>query len=424
MPIKITNLEIENVKRVKAVRLAPGENGLTIIGGKNGQGKTSVLDAIAWALGGEKFRPSEPAREGSVLSPTISIKLSNGLIVERTGKNSTLKVTDPRGRSSGQTLLNDLVERLALNLPAFMAASAKEKANTLLGIIGVGDQLTVLDSRERKLVDERLMVGRISDQKKGYADEMTWYPDAPKELVSVSDLIRRQQAILAQNGENRRQRDNITRLGTTLTDLARQITDLQRRYDETQAQYDITLEAAQGLHDDPTDALERDIAAVEETNRMVRANLDREHAEDEARQYADQYNALSDHIAEVRKARAALLTGAKLPLPGLSVEDGELTYNGHRWDCMSGAEQLRVATAIVRQINPQCGFVLLDKLEQMDTDTLSEFGAWLEAEGLQAIATRVSTGDECSIIIEDGSAIQDAPEAPKGIKTGWKAGEF
>ena len=51
---------------------------------------------------------------------------------------------------------------------------------------------------------------------------------------------------------------------------------------------------------------------------------------------------------------------------------------------------------------PKCGFVLLDKLEQMDLNTLNEFGKWLEHEGLQAIATRVSTGDECSIIIEDG----------------------
>ena len=69
---------------------------------------------------------------------------------------------------------------------------------------------------------------------------------------------------------------------------------------------------------------------------------------------------------------------------------------------MSGSEQLKVSTAIVRRLNPNCGFVLMDKLEQMDLHTLQEFGKWLEAEGLQAIATRVSTGDECSIVISDG----------------------
>ena len=116
----------------------------------------------------------------------------------------------------------------------------------------------------------------------------------------------------------------------------------------------------------------------------------------------NQYNALSVQIDGVRAQRRALLEGAELPLPGLGVENGALVYNGQAWDCMSASEQLRVATAIVRRLNPECGFVLMDKLEQMDRQTLSEFGAWLEGEGLQVIATRVSTGEECAIIIEDG----------------------
>ena len=60
--IKINKLEIENVKRIKAVKIEPTANGLTIVGGKNNQGKTSVLDSIAWALGGEKYRPSQALR--------------------------------------------------------------------------------------------------------------------------------------------------------------------------------------------------------------------------------------------------------------------------------------------------------------------------------------------------------------------------
>ena len=75
----------------------------------------------------------------------------------------------------------------------------------------------------------------------------------------------------------------------------------------------------------------------------------------------------------------------------------------------------------IRKLNPECGFVLMDKLEQMDLDTLREFGAWLESEGLQAIATRVSTGDECSIIIEDGT-VKDTPAEP--VKPTWQKGAF
>ena len=74
MTVKINSLELENVKRIKAVKLVPSANGLTILGGKNGQGKTSVLDAIAWALGGERYKPSEPQRQGSVTPPILHIE--------------------------------------------------------------------------------------------------------------------------------------------------------------------------------------------------------------------------------------------------------------------------------------------------------------------------------------------------------------
>ena len=130
MAMKINKLEIENVKRVKAVKIEPTANGLTIIGGNNNQGKTSVLDAIAWALGGDKYRPSQAQREGSAIPPNLHIVMNNGLVVERKGKNSTLKVTDPQGQKAGQQLLNEFVEQLALDLPKFMESSGKEKAQT------------------------------------------------------------------------------------------------------------------------------------------------------------------------------------------------------------------------------------------------------------------------------------------------------
>jgi hypothetical protein len=109
----------------------------------------------------------------------------------------------------------------------------------------------------------------------------------------------------------------------------------------------------------------------------------------------------------------------------LSIENGELVYKGQKWDGISGAQRLIISTAIIRKLNPQCGFVLMDKLEQMDLRTLNEFNIWLEQEGLQVIATRVSTGDECSIIIEDGYGVQpgiDDPDPEPAKKTAPKAG--
>ena len=158
--------------------------------------------------------------------------------------------------------------------------------------------------------------------------------------------------------------------------------------------------------------IERSLQEIEAINIQVRANSDREKAEQDAAYYAQQYQDLTAELEEIRRDKYALLDSAALPLAGPSVEDGELTYNGKKWDCMSGADQLICATAIVRAINPTCGFVLLDKLEQLDADQLHMFGVWLKSQKLQVIATRVSTGPECSIIIEDGFVASEQPAAP------------
>lgn len=434
MAMKINKLEIENVKRVKAVKIEPTANGLTIVGGNNNQGKTSVLDAIAWALGGNKYKPSQAHREGSMTPPHLSITMSNGLIVERKGKNSDLKIIDPSGQKGGQNLLNSFVEELAINLPKFMDSTSKEKAQTLLQIIGVGDQLFELERAESEEYNKRHTIGQIKDQKEKFAKEMQYYPDAPKELVSIQELVSQQQAILARNGENQRKRQQVNEISQRfelerqqIENLRQQLLELETKHNLTAADLETAQKSAKDLHDESTEELERNIAEIDEINRRVRVNLDKDKAEEDATEYRLQYDKLTTTINEIRQQKAELLDNAELPLPGLSVKEGELVYNGQQWDNMSGSDQLKVSTAIVRKLKPDCGFILLDKLEQMDMNSLEEFGKWLEQEGLQAIATRVSMGDECSIIIEDGYAIKNETgastnEAP-ATQT-WKGAAF
>ena len=442
MSVKIMALEAENVKRIKAVALTPSPTGLTLVGGNNNQGKTSVLDALAWALGGDRFRPDAAQRDGAVAPAHLKVKLSNGVVVERKGKNASLTVTDPTGRRSGQQLLNAFVEPLALDLPRFMEASDKEKADILLRIIGIGTELHTRDLEIKALYDKRTFTGQLAAQKKHFAEELISYPDAPEEPVSASDLIRQQQEILARNGENQRKRNQLDKLideknqlNFTLRDLDEKIEDLKEEYEQTQAKFtDLEKQIFQArksaaqLQDESTAELEASIRGIEEINQKVRANLEKSRAEDEAARYASDYDKLTEAITQKRADRMALLNGADLPLPELSVEDGALTYKGKHWRDMSGSDQLRVAAAIVRRLNPDCGFVLLDKLEQMDMTTLQEFSAWLEAEHLQAIATRVSTGSECQIIIEDGM-VKDAettlpPVTEKPQQKSWTKGAF
>ena len=437
MGVKINSLEIENVKRIKAVMIEPTASGLTVIGGGNGEGKTSVLDAIAWALGGENYRPSAAQREGSMVPPRLHVVLSNGIVVDRAGKNSALKVSDPEGRRAGQQLLNEFISQFALDLPRFMKAAPKEKANILLKTIGVGDDLAVIEQKESQAYQERLAVGRIADQKKKHAAEMPVYDGVPDQPVSAAELIRQQQDILARNGEKARIRANADEAERRAEMAKAELVQAESLMKETKARLDRAIaaynkacedketafyDADNAGEDESTAELEASIQEIDEINRKVRANLDKEKAEDEAAEYTRQYDALTESIGKLRADKIALLEGAGLPLPGLSVEDGELTYNGQKWDNMSGSEQLMVSAAIVRKLNPECGFILMDKLEQMDLTTLQNFGKWLETEGLQAIATRVSTGGECDIIIEDGYV--KGTKQPEAAPPKWKKGEF
>ncbi|MCI8602043.1 MAG: AAA family ATPase, partial [Oscillospiraceae bacterium] len=278
--VKISELQLENVKRIKAFHLVPTENGLTIIGGRNGQGKTSVLDSIAWALGGERYRPSSPAREGSVIPPSLKVTLSNGIVVERKGKNSALTVTDPSGQKGGQQLLNEFIEQLALDLPRFLSASGKEKAETLLKIIGVGDELREFDRKEQQLYQERLAVGRIADQKAKYAKELPFYPNAPEQPVAASELLRQQAAALEQKAGALQ--GEIDRLSQELTAV---LADLET-----------ARKSAAFLHDESTAELEKNIEQIDQTNIQVRANLSRQQAEEEAAHYRDQYDALTREL--------------------------------------------------------------------------------------------------------------------------------
>lgn len=429
-PVKIASLELENVKRIKAVSITPTTDGLTVIGGRNAQGKTSVLDAIAWALGGNSFKPQNPTREGSATPAKLKIELSNGLIVTRQGSSGTLKVVDPTGKKSGQTLLNSFIEQLALNLPKFMNSTDKEKAEVLLDLIGVKDQIKALDNQIETLSDQRRPLKTDYLGKRKVAADMPYYADAPEEPVSATELIEKQQAILAKNSQNQAIRQKVVDLEAQMKLKEQQENDARERVKQIERDLvaannqvstivnekfqlsnslNSTKDIAAKLVDESTEDIEQKLRDIDATNERVRANQRRADLEAEAETTEETYKAISDQIETVRKQRIALLEGANMPLDDLDVKDGYLVYKGITWSDMSSAEQLRVATAIVRALKPDCGFVLVDKLEQMDTQTLADFGSWAQSVGLQVIGTRVSTGDECSVVIEDGYAKQDTP---------------
>lgn len=424
MSVKIASLELENVKRIHAVELEPAQDGLTVIGGKNAQGKTSVLDAIAWALGGDKMKPADPNRKGGATPARLRVELSNGIVVERKGKNGSLHVTDTTGKKAGQQLLNDFISQLALNIPRFMNGSDADKATALLQTLGIDAELAKIDGSIRATFQDRQLVGRDAKAKRAHAEKLPHHDDAPTEPVSAAALIQEQQAILARNGEKLKAkqdaedtakkaefaRSNAYAATSRVADLEQQLTEaraeLARRTkeaEEAEEKAKVLAQTTAELVLESTEEIESSIANIETINNKVRDNQAKAEADAEALHVEQEYDGLTQKLEDLRAKRRGLLDGAPLPLPELSIDDeGALTYKDHTWGDMSGAEQLVVATAIVRATKPECGFVLVDKLEQFDTDELKKFGEWAKGEGLQIIGTRVATDDSCTVVIVDG----------------------
>jgi len=428
--VTFTELQIKDTKRIKAVALVPAQSGLTVLGGKNRQGKTAFLDAIAFLLGGDKFRPTNLKRDGATDYPYMKVYLSNGLLVERKGKNSTLHVTDPDGKKAGQALLKGFISELALNIPKFLEMSGTSKAQLLLRSLGINDQLAPIEREIDELYATRTELGREDDRLQKVWESMPYCENTPTELVTVDGLLAELKAITDRNFTNEElertrrdtDRDEVD-LRESIQQKEKEIVRLEEKkrsfqYEVAQQNEMLASLVAEIEGRDPipapesTDEVNQKLNDMDEVNTKVRANQAKVAAEQEYRENQDYYKRSELQLEQARKNRMALLDGAGMPLEGLSVDDGELTFEGKAWDCMAGVEQICVAIAIVRKLKPECGFVLLDKLEAFDLAELQNLGEYLEGIGLQAIATRVSTGNECTIVIEDGLIAGEPTDIP------------
>jgi len=404
-PARIISFEVENVKRVKVVEVACDGKALFVLGGDNRQGKTSILDAIKWALIGKTAAPSSVKREGAETDPAVKVTLSNGLVVERHGEPGYLKITAPNGfTSSKESDLRQIINMLSLDLSRFINAAAKDKASYLLQVIGHEKELQEFDAKERELENDRTLAGRESKNKTAYAQSLPQHDGVPSVPVTLSELLQRRDAAAKTIAERQRL---VSMHEADKKQLVDQEEALKRLTEQVGKLRETVTAGAKFLAEQPPlpdlAEIEKQLTDNEAVNAKIRANEDKVKASKEAFELTTRYQTLGKQIDDIRAARLALLSSVKLPLEGLTIANGELLYQNRQWDCLSGADQLIVATSIVRQMNPDCGFVLIDGLEQMDLTTLDQFSQWLQSQNMQAITTRVSKGSECSIIIEDGT---------------------
>jgi len=408
----ILEYTIKNAGRIKAVHVEPKKSGLTIIGGKNRMGKTTNLDMLAWACGGDKYRPAEPNHRGAETPAELDVKFDNGIHVTRKGKNGTLTVMDEtKGTKGGQALLDKFITSFALDLRAFRQAKPKEKCDLLLKGLGIDKQLAEVQTKIDAAYDARKVANGIAKQKMTIQAHAGEPLEAPcDEPIDISGLMQQLQAANKANEERQRivyafrsHDADLARLNNRIKELTEEL----RKAKEDLAKAEAT--PAVPIPDEIDVAqLQADIQQATEINaefaRVQQANEAIMRATKEAIEANNATEKADEVLEKARQAKTDLLASAKMPDPDIGInEDGELAYKGDTWEALAGSDELILCAKIVSRLNPECRFILIDGLEQMDGDTLAGFDKWSEDAGFQVIGTRVTADpDEATLIIEDG----------------------
>lgn len=393
--MKIVSLEAENYKRLRAVEITPDGN-LVVIGGRNAQGKSSVLDAIWAALGGrEGNKAAKPIRDGEEKA-RVRVDLGD-MIVTRTwtGDNSTVKVESADGAvfKSPQALLDALVGKLSFDPLAFTRLSAKEQREALLGLVELPVDLDALDRERGELFDRRTAVGRDG---KAIGD-VSVDKSLPEAETSASDIITRIRAAQEQKQTvvDAERAVNVAgdRLGALRAELA-----------QAEADYDAADKHAQSvsLPDEDVEQLEASLASVEETNAAIRANNTARGKADAKESLRAEYETLTGQLATLDKKKQDALAQATFPVDGLGFDDTGVTFQGVPFGQASSAEQIRVSLAMAIAANPKLRVVRIMDGSLLDVDGMRMVAETAAEHDMQVWMEKVGTGDGVGVIIEDG----------------------
>jgi hypothetical protein len=428
--MKIVRLQAENVKRLRAVSITP-EGAVVLIKGQNGQGKTSLLDSIAYALGGKEIQPPKVIRDGEKHARVV-LELDD-LVVERkwTPKSTTLEVRSREGAKYGspQAMLDQLVGKLSFDPLAFTRMEAKKQVETLRQLVGL--DFAGLDRKRQETFDARTLVNREVVGLKAQLDRM---PPPPAGLgtaeVKLSDLVQEQQRLTGVKQENDRKRRAADQKVTTVMTLNDRIANGEKHVEDLRAQLAKsesllaqlraemeTAQAEAGKAADEVAALvDPDLAGIteqirtaESTNAAIRQAKERRLLEQKYQARADDAEQLTARIAEIDAEKQKALASAKFPVPGLSFSEDGITLNGIPLEQASAAEQLRVSLAMGLALNPKLKVVLIRDGSLLDENSMRLVGEMAEQTGAQVWVEQVGKGGAVGVVIEDGEA--SGPEA-------------
>ena len=405
---RVIGLQAENFKRLKAIDITPdpAEN-IVKISGRNAQGKTSLLDAIWWALGGSSADRSSgttsPVREGEEKA-VVRVDMGD-LVVTRTATakgTKTLTVTNAEGAkySSPQKMLDELLGALTFDPLAFTRMKPREQVDVLLGLVDLDVNLEELDEHRTSLFNERLSIGR---QVKRLGEVPEVDESLPSELESAAELIAQVKDADAEVAE-------IERLDSQLQAAEDHIQELEEKLEKAKAQRDGLWERKEKLPSlvaaaGRANGLREALGGLSERNQAI---IDNNNAAERAAEIAELNGLYKKHtelIAEVDEEKSSALAEAQFPLEGLSIEDGGVTFNGLPLSQASAAEQLRISTAIAVAANPQVRVARIADGSLLDADSHELLRVIAAENDFQVWVELVADGDGVGFVIEDGEVV-------------------
>jgi len=427
--MQLIGLSIHDVLRVVAVELSPNGE-LFVVGGDNEQGKTSIIDAIQILLGGlsSKTHP-EPVHRGADKGVIVGVldetpeegkdpDPSKRLIVTKILKpdgSSSLKIENPEGLvyKRPQDLLNAFVGRISFDPLAWFNAQPKEQVELYKQALGL--DWKGLDAEAEKVFADRTAINRSLDQAKARLAGVPVFPeDTPDVEISAADLLGRLQAVQ----ERVEQRDGYLQNQTDTVDeiakLEGQIAELQQQLAVKQELLASLQDAIVGMADEgpALAALREQINTVDATNQAVRNKAQKAVETNQVNALTEQSKAKTGRLDAIKAEKLRQVAEAPATIPGLSIEDDQMLYQGHPVQQASGAQRIGLSMEICAALNPKLRLALIRDGSLLDQKHLTHVQQIARERKMLVVMERVSKGRECNVIIEDGRALsRDEMEA-------------
>jgi len=413
--MKVIQLKSENIKNLKAVDITP-ENNTVILTGKNGAGKSSVLDSITYAFAGKESIPDKPIREGEK-SAKIEVDCGD-FLVRRTftekGSSLTILTKDGDVKRSPQKFLNDLVGRISFDPLEFINHNPKRQAEILADLVGV--DVDSFDSQYNRIYADRTAQGRIVKQKKVLWESMPYHSDVPEVEVSISELYKQRDEIRANNEAIDKQTEQVEICESSITKNQSDYEDLRIRIKELQEQLDNLdktiqsrrkrlddmLREAAGHHRQSEDEVNFKIERADTINKMVRENQLSKTAEQEYLEQKKAYDSDTAELEKIAKDKENAFASVKFPIDGLSFGDDGVTFRGIPLDQISSAEKIKVGMSVSMALNPKLKVLRITDGSLLDSKSMSIVQEMAATEDYQVWIEKVDETGQVGIYIEEG----------------------